>query len=200
MFVVYTLLVYLLNIVGAIFTVNMCYIPRCGFKAHSTSLVLAWSAHCHRHDDRAQLELPHLHGWWSFGLSASHPRADHSRRASLFMGQSQVLMTVVSSPTCYTLSKLSERPLALIVGSLLGPVWNDAWKMASTQVAHRGYWAACHRIPPTLIMSYVCFIISEAAIGSDKRGWDNDDENRLVLNCCKRGGLLIYGDEEAEKV
>ena len=34
----------------------------------------------------------------------------------------------------------------------------------------------------------------------DDAGWDNDDENRLVLNCCKRGGLLIYGDEETEKV
>ena len=76
-------------------------------------------------------------------------------------------------------------------------------KLASTQVAHtRVTDAPCHRIPPTADhVPTLCFIIGEGCcIGSDKRGWDNDDENRLVLNCCKRGGLLIYGDEETEKV
>ena len=150
--------------------------------------ILAWSAHCH-HDDVLNSKTPSLHGWWSFGLSTSHPRA----QCSHFVPHSswvspQVLMTVVSSPACYALSKLSERPLALVVGSLLGPVWNDAWKTSVIlRWLPRGTGRSCHRIP--LTADHVLRLLHHwrgCCIGSDKRGWDRDDENRLVLNCCKR--------------
>jgi MFS family permease len=205
MFVVYALLVYLLNIVGAIFTVSMCYIPRCGFKNSFhlvfwlglPTIIIMMTA--------LNSKMPSL-AWlvviWLVSLTSTGPM--QPLRASLFMGQAPSFDDRGAfSGMLRSIEALGKAVGALIVGSLLGPTWNETWKASvESGGAHEGYWTlpvVGYLMP--LILSYVCFILGEGCcVKDDVRGWDNDDENRLVLNCCKRGGLLVYGDEEVEKV
>ena len=204
MFVVYALLIFLLNVIGAIFTVSMCYIPRCGFKnafhlvfwlGLPTVIVMLTALNS---------KNPSL-GWlvvvWLVSLTSTGPM--QPLRASLFMGQAPSFQERgVFSGMLRSLEALGKAFGALFVGTIIGEGWNAAWKESvDTNSEHVGYWTipvVGYMLP--LFMSYLCFILGEGCcVKEDLRGWDNDDDRRLVLNCCKRGGLLIYGDDEVEK-
>lgn len=204
MFVVYAMLIFLLNVIGAIFTVGMLYIPRCGFK-NSFHLVFWLGV------PTVVVMLTALNskdpslGWlvvvWLVSLTSTGPM--QPLRASLFMGQAPSFNERgVFSGMLRSIEALGKAFGSLIVGTIIGEGWNAAWKESvDTNSEHVGYWTIPvfgYLMP--LCLSYLCFILGEGCcIKEDKRGWDNDDDRRLVLNCCKRGGLLIYGDDEVEK-
>ena len=208
MFLVYAILSYVLNFVGAAFTTSF-YLRKVGFKnafhiifIGGIPTVLTMVFYLGTPNPSLAGLIPIL----VVCVISTGPVQPFI--ATLFMGQS----LTDDDKGFYSGMFRSTQALgkafgSLIVAGLIAPGWITDWKasMAPGGAEHTGYWIipfVGYLLP--LIFSYACFLLGESCcLESDRRGWEKKSHNLensdLYINCCTRGGLVIYQQGYEEK-
>lgn len=211
-FIVYAIMTYLCNFIGAAVTTS-CYLKKVGFKnafhiifVMGIPTVLVMTFALGKDDPSIALLLVIL------GVSLTSTGPIQPFIATLFMGQSLTDEDKgFYSGMLRSTQALGKALGSAIVGAAIGGPWIESWKKAldesgdlRSSAGHTDYWLVPvfgYLVP--LVLSYVCFVLGESCcLEGDKRGWESKDAwqgQDLYINCCSPGGLVVYQTGYKEK-
>lgn len=207
LFLVYAILSYLFNFIGAACTTSW-YRKKCGFKNSFhviflmglPTVLVMWLGLGKKDNSLAMLVVI-----WGVCITSTGPVVPFI--ATLFMGQSITDEDKGFYSGMFRSSQALGKALgAAVVASMIGPGWIASWKTSiENGTEHDDYWMIPiigYMLP--LLLSYGFFLLGEGCfVKEDRRGWEGKDaangEMSLYVNCCAPGGLVTYQTGFEEK-